>query len=120
MCVEGLRLMRLRELIFDDGIMISLSSSYLNPLYHCTVGAYAERRNGQDLKAGKACSLLSAGHQLSHIAVSDQAYGYIACEDSHWPCKDGFDFDGSRILGNNDVHWGTSVQFISHCLCRHA
>jgi hypothetical protein len=42
---EVLGVVKLRELVIDDGIMMSLSSSCLNSLYLCTMGAYAERRN---------------------------------------------------------------------------
>ena len=42
---EVLGVMKLRELVIGDGVMMSLSSSCLNSLYFCTVGAHAERRN---------------------------------------------------------------------------
>jgi hypothetical protein len=37
--------MKLGELVFDDGMMMTLSSSCLNPLYLSIAGAYAGRRN---------------------------------------------------------------------------
>lgn len=93
-----LEFMKLGELVLDDGMMMALSSSCLNPLYLSFAGAYAGRRNRQELKAGKACSVPSTARQFSPIAMTDLARRLHTCGGVHWFHKRGFDFDGSRCV----------------------